>query len=150
MAKAAASAIRTSSFPDRIAARSDLPALRVESQLRPEDAAFASLVFLFAVILASLALLSTTVPAAPSIAPPDLRSSPPHSSSRDSTNDRQAFYSIPELAIRWRCSRGTVYNRLRFAGAKVLDFASAGKKGKKLVPALTVFHIESRSMKGLP
>ena len=70
--------------------------------------------------------------------------------SRDSTNRQQPFYSIPELAFRWRCSRGTVYNRLRFAGAKVLDLGSAGKKGKKLVPALTVFQIESKHLKALP
>jgi hypothetical protein len=61
----------------------------------------------------------------------------------------QPFFSIPELANRWRCSRGTVYNRLRFAGARVLDFASAGKKGKKLVPASTVFQIEARHTKRL-
>jgi len=149
MAKAAPLTIRTSTFPDHTAARSDVPASRVENQLGPEDAAFSSLVFLFAIILASLMLLGTAV-ATPSIALNDVTSSPRHSSARDRTNERQAFYSIPELAIRWRCSRGTVYNRLRFAGAKVLDFASAGKKGKKLVPALTVFQIESRFMKGLP
>jgi len=70
--------------------------------------------------------------------------------SRDNTNQHQPFYSIPELAIRWRCSRGTVYNRLRFAGVKVLDFGSAGKKGKKLVPAVTIFQIESKHLKALP
>ncbi len=70
--------------------------------------------------------------------------------SRDNTNRQQPFYSIPELAARWRCSRATVYNRLRFAGVKVLDFASAGKKGKKVVPALTVFQIESKHLKALP
>ena len=31
----------------------------------------------------------------------------------------QAFFSIQELAARWRCSRATVYNRLRAEGAKV-------------------------------
>ena len=36
----------------------------------------------------------------------------------------QEYYSIRELAERWRVSRGTVYNRLRSAGAKVLDFAA--------------------------
>ena len=70
--------------------------------------------------------------------------------SRDNTNRQQPFYSIPELADRWRCSRGTVYNRLRFAGAKVLDLGSAGKKGKKLVPASTIFQIESKHLKALP
>jgi hypothetical protein len=32
--------------------------------------------------------------------------------------DRQEYFSIPDLAKRWRCSRGTVYNRLRTHGAK--------------------------------
>lgn len=44
------------------------------------------------------------------------------------------YLSIGELAARWRCSRGTVYNRLRAVGAKVLDFAPCNKKGKKVVP----------------
>jgi hypothetical protein len=68
----------------------------------------------------------------------------------DNTNRQQPYYSIPELAVRWRSSRATVYNRLRFAGAKVLDLGPAGKKGKKLVPALTVFQIESKNLKALP
>lgn len=50
------------------------------------------------------------------------------------------YFSIPELAQRWRCSRGTVYNVIR--GEKVLDFAAPGKKGKKLVPADVVRKIE--------
>ena len=74
----------------------------------------------------------------------------PDHPSRDNTNGQQSFYSIPELAVRWRCSRGTVYNRLRFAGAKVLDFATEGRKGKKLVPALTIFQIESKHLKAMP
>lgn len=52
----------------------------------------------------------------------------------------QPFYSIPELAIRWRCSRASVYNRLR--GEKVVDFAANGKKGHKLVPLEVVLKIE--------
>jgi hypothetical protein len=66
------------------------------------------------------------------------------------TQQPQPFFSIPELAHRWRCSRGTVYNRLRFSNAKVLDFSSAGKKGKKLVPAPTVLSLEMKYMKALP
>jgi len=62
---------------------------------------------------------------------------------------RQDFFSIGELARRWRCSRGTVYNRLRFAGAKVVDFSSFGRKSKKLVPALIVFQLESKFTKTL-
>jgi predicted DNA-binding protein YlxM (UPF0122 family) len=60
----------------------------------------------------------------------------------------QAFFSIQELAERWRCSRGTVRNRLRASGAKVLDFATApGKRSKKAVPASAVFQIENRKSK---
>jgi hypothetical protein len=149
MAKAALSPIRTSSIADPNAGRIDARAPDVDNRLRPEDAAFSSLVFLVAVLIASLALRGAMVSTS-SATPNDARSLPPHSSSRDNTNGQRAFYSIPELAVRWRCSRGTVYNRLRFAGAKVLDFASAGKKGKKLVPALTVFQIESKHLKVLP
>jgi hypothetical protein len=42
----------------------------------------------------------------------------------------QEYFSIPELAKRWRCSRGTMYNRLRAHGGKVLDFVPNGKRGK--------------------
>lgn len=56
----------------------------------------------------------------------------------------QEYFSISELAARWRCSRGTVYNRLRAVGAEILDFAPRGKKGKKVVRAKTVFQIEGR------
>ena len=62
---------------------------------------------------------------------------------------RQDFFSVGELARRWRCSRGSVYNRLRAAGAKVLDFAPPGKRGKKAVPASTVLQIESRHTRRL-
>jgi len=61
----------------------------------------------------------------------------------------QEYFSIPDLAKRWRCSRGTVYNRLRAHGAKVLDFAPNGKKGKKVLAASTVFQLEARQTKRL-
>lgn len=64
-----------------------------------------------------------------------------------SRGEPQAFFSIQELADRWRCSRGTVRNRLRASGAKVLDFASPGRRGKKAVPAGVVFQIENRKTK---
>src|SRR4051794_36632079 len=57
---------------------------------------------------------------------------------------RQEFLSMSELASRWRCSRGTVYNRLRAARAEVLDFAPPGKRGKKVVRITTVTEIENR------
>lgn len=59
------------------------------------------------------------------------------------------FYSIPELAERWRCSRGTVYNRLRKAGVKVMDWADRGKKSKKAVRASDIYQIETQQMKRL-
>lgn len=61
----------------------------------------------------------------------------------------QEFYSIAELASRWRCSRGTVYNRLRAEGARVLDFAQPGKRCKKVISAKTVLQIETRKTKRL-
>ena len=61
------------------------------------------------------------------------------------SRNRQPFYSIADLAGRWRCSRATVYNILR--GEQVLDFAAPGRKGKKLVPADVVQRIEERRMK---
>ena len=63
--------------------------------------------------------------------------------------ERQEYYSIGELAARWRVSRGTVYNRLRSAGAKVLDFAAPGGRSKKAVRASVVSQIEARKTKRL-
>jgi hypothetical protein len=61
----------------------------------------------------------------------------------------QDFYSIFELAKRWRCSRGTVYNRLRASGARVLDFAAAGRRGRKVVATKVVLEMEARNTKRL-
>jgi hypothetical protein len=58
---------------------------------------------------------------------------------------RADYFSIGDLAVRWRCSRGTVYNMIR--GERVLDFAAPGRRGKKLVPAAVVSRIEERRMK---
>jgi hypothetical protein len=57
------------------------------------------------------------------------------------------FFSIPELADRWRCSRGSVYNRLR--GQKVVDFAAKGRRGHKLVPAEVVLRLEQAHLRVL-
>ena len=62
-------------------------------------------------------------------------------------SDKQEYYSIRELAERWRVSRGTVYNRLRSAGAKVLDFAAPGGRSKKVVSVSVVLQIEARKTK---
>jgi hypothetical protein len=55
------------------------------------------------------------------------------------------YFSIQELAERWRCSRGTVYNMIR--GERVLDFAAPGHRGKKLVPSDVVRRIEQNNMR---
>lgn len=59
----------------------------------------------------------------------------------------QLFFSIPDLAGRWRCSRASVYNRLR--GEKVVDFATNGRKGHKVVPLATVLKIEREHLRVL-
>lgn len=57
------------------------------------------------------------------------------------------FYSIPELAERWCCSRGTVYNVIR--GERVLDLGADGRKKKshKLVPLEVVLKVEREKMR---
>ena len=61
----------------------------------------------------------------------------------------QDFFSIGDLATRWRCSRGSVYNRLRRVGASVLDFAPRGKRSRKAVSLKAVLDIEVRQSKRL-
>jgi predicted DNA-binding transcriptional regulator AlpA len=68
---------------------------------------------------------------------------------RGNTPLRQEYFSIKELAARWRCSRATIYNRLRQVGAKVLDFSVQDKKSKKAVPASVVTQIENKQTKRL-
>jgi hypothetical protein len=58
-----------------------------------------------------------------------------------------AYFSIDDLAERWRCSRGSVYNWIR--GETVVDFARPGHKGKKLVPRIVVQRIEQKHAKCL-
>jgi hypothetical protein len=70
-----------------------------------------------------------------------------HGAEQTSSQVLQPFYSIPELAERWRCSRGSVYNQIR--GQMVLDFAAKGRKGHKLVPADVVLKIERAHLRVL-
>jgi hypothetical protein len=60
--------------------------------------------------------------------------------SKPSSSTLPPFFSIQDLAKRWRCSRASVYNRIR--GERVVDFAATGKKGHKLVPLDVVLKIE--------
>ncbi len=58
-----------------------------------------------------------------------------------------AFFSIPDLAKRWCCSRASVYNRVR--GERIVDFAANGRKGHKLVPLDVVLKIERAHLRVL-
>ncbi len=70
-----------------------------------------------------------------------------HGTEQGSLVVAQPFFSIPELAERWRCSRGSVYNRIR--GQMVVDFAAKGRKGHKLVPADVVLKLERAHLRVL-
>ena len=60
------------------------------------------------------------------------------------------FYSIPELATRWNCSRATVYNILRESEFKLLNLSRKGKdKGKWNVPGVVVDRIEQARLEPL-
>jgi hypothetical protein len=68
----------------------------------------------------------------------------------DKVNSRsspQLFFSISDLAERWRLSRASVYNILR--GEKVVDFAAVGKKGHKIVSLDVVLKIERERVRVL-
>ncbi len=57
----------------------------------------------------------------------------------------KAYFSIPQLAERWCCSRASVYNMLR--GEKLFDFAANGHRSHKIVPAAVVSRIEESHMR---
>jgi predicted DNA-binding protein YlxM (UPF0122 family) len=64
---------------------------------------------------------------------------------------KKPFYSIPELARRWNCSRATIYHMLRESEFKLLDMRRKGKrKGHWIVPAAVVEGIEQSRMRALP
>jgi hypothetical protein len=55
------------------------------------------------------------------------------------------FFSISDLSFHWRCSRASVYNIIR--GETILDFATRGRRGKKLVPRELVEKNEQKRMR---
>ncbi len=74
----------------------------------------------------------------------------PESTQPKATSDKpvsREFYTVQQLAERWSCSRGTVYNVLRSTGTKVVDFAARGRKGHKLVPVAAVEEIERKKLR---
>jgi hypothetical protein len=62
---------------------------------------------------------------------------------------RRDFLTIPEIAERWRIARPTVYNRLKDAGVRVLDFAEKGARGRKIVPLGAILEIERQQLRRL-
>jgi len=70
---------------------------------------------------------------------------------RNRRSFNKPFYSIPDLAARWNCSRATVYNILKESEFKLLDLSRKDKKkGKWNIPASVVEHIEQARMRRLP
>jgi hypothetical protein len=65
-------------------------------------------------------------------------------------NSPQTHFTIPQLAARWQCSRATVYNTLRTFGAKLVNLAPPGKRGRKLVPAEAVERLERQRTTKMP
>ena len=61
---------------------------------------------------------------------------------RQRRSDRQAYFTIPQLAERWSCSRAQVYAILRASAAKVLDIGEGSKRSKTLVPVDVVERLE--------
>jgi hypothetical protein len=62
---------------------------------------------------------------------------------------RKEFLTIPEIADRWRIARPTVYDRLKNAGVRVLDFAEKGGRGRKIVPLGAILEIERQQLRRL-
>jgi predicted DNA-binding protein YlxM (UPF0122 family) len=64
---------------------------------------------------------------------------------------KKPYYSIPDLAARWNCSRATVYNVLRESESKLFNMSRKGRgKGKWNVPAAVVERIEQSRMEPIP
>jgi hypothetical protein len=55
-----------------------------------------------------------------------------------------AYYTISELALRWKSSDTSVARYLKINGCKVLDLAIGTSKGKKVVPAKEVLRLEEK------
>jgi len=63
---------------------------------------------------------------------------------------KKPFYTIPDLASRWNCSRASVYNTLRESESKLLDMTRSGRsRGKVNVPVAVVDRIEQSRMRAL-
>jgi hypothetical protein len=77
------------------------------------------------------------------------RKNPPKTAQPNAPSAPTDYFSIKELAERWRCSRGTVYNRLRAFAVEVLDFAPRGKRSRKAVSRKNVLEIEKHRSKRL-
>jgi hypothetical protein len=66
---------------------------------------------------------------------------------RNQQSIKKPFYSIPDLADRWNCSRATVYNTLKESEFKLLNLTRKDKKkGHWNVPASVVERIEQSRM----
>lgn len=57
------------------------------------------------------------------------------------------FYTVRELAARWKCGKSSVERYMRLNGCKVVDLAVGHPKGKKIVPAKEVLRLEEKRMR---
>lgn len=88
-------------------------------------------------------------PSPAQIMPPRHDSEPSPAERPKASPVRNDFLTIPEIATRWRIARPTVYNRLKSAGVRVLDFAPKGQRGRKIVPLGAILDIERQQLKRL-
>jgi hypothetical protein len=66
---------------------------------------------------------------------------------REESKTPAQFFTVQELAERWRIARPTVYARLQRLGIKVLDLSPGTARGRKVVPRSAILEVESRQLK---
>jgi predicted DNA-binding transcriptional regulator AlpA len=69
------------------------------------------------------------------------------SNHHEETKTPAPFFTIKELAERWRISRPTVYTRLQKLGIKVVDLSPGTVRGRKVIPRSVILEVESRQLK---
>jgi response regulator of citrate/malate metabolism len=58
-----------------------------------------------------------------------------------------AYYTIKELAERWKSSQSSVARYLKINGCQVLDLAIGKKKSKKIISAKEILRLEEKRCK---
>jgi hypothetical protein len=58
----------------------------------------------------------------------------------------RSYFTIPQLADRWNCSRAQVYALLTASAVKTVNIGQGKKRAKHLIPAQTVAKLENNLM----